>query len=64
MSRCQQYGWKYFIVLTDDDLTSVNQEFETLCQISPENKLHCVVDRSKEIEQNYRWMDCMPVGQL
>ncbi len=56
-SRCQQYGWKYFIVLTDDDLKTVNQEFEALGQIPPENQLHCVLDKSKKIEQDYRWMD-------
>jgi len=43
--------------LTDDDLVTVNQEFETLRRISPENQLHLVVDKSKKIEQDYRWMD-------
>jgi hypothetical protein len=57
LSRCQQYGWKYFIVLTDDDLSTVNQEFEALCQITPENQLHLVFDKRQKIEQDYRWMD-------
>lgn len=57
LSRCKQYGWKYFVVLTDDDLSTVNREFEALCQISPENQLHLVFDKGKEIEQDYRWMD-------
>jgi hypothetical protein len=54
---CERYDWKYLIVLTDDDLSTVNQEFEALCQIAPDNQLQLELGKKKEIEQAYRWMD-------
>lgn len=57
LERCERYGWKYLIVLTDDDLPTVNREFEALCQIAPDNRLHLELGKKKEIEQAYRWMD-------
>jgi hypothetical protein len=57
MALCERYHWKYFIVLTDDDLPTVNQEFEALCQISPDNQLHLALGEEKEIEQGYRWVN-------
>jgi len=56
-ARCERYHWKYLIVLTDDDLATVNQEFESLCQISPDNRLHLELGPKKKIVQDYRWMD-------
>ena len=57
LERCERYGWKYLIVLTDDDLPTINQEFEALCQIAPDNQLRLELGKRKEIEQAYRWMD-------
>jgi hypothetical protein len=57
LERCERYGWKYLIVLTDDDLPTVNREFEALCQIAPDNRLQLELGKKKEIEQAYRWMD-------
>jgi hypothetical protein len=57
LERCKGYGWKYLIVLTDDDLPSINQEFEALCQIAPDNQLQLELGKRKEVEQAYRWMD-------
>ncbi|MHA1939715.1 MAG: hypothetical protein ACW97O_16035 [Candidatus Thorarchaeota archaeon] len=57
LERCERYAWKYLIVLTDDDLPSVNREFEALCQIAPDNRLQLELGKKKEIEQAYRWMD-------
>ena len=57
LERCEQYQWKYFIVLKDDDLPTVHQEFEALCQIAPDNRLHLEFGKKQEIEQDYRWMD-------
>ncbi len=55
--RCKRYGCKYFIVLTEDDLPTVNREFESLCQLAPENCLHLERGPKKSIVQDYRWMD-------
>jgi hypothetical protein len=57
LERCERYAWKYLIVLTDDDLPSVNREFEDLCQIAPDTRLQLELGKKKEIEQAYRWMD-------
>jgi hypothetical protein len=57
LERCERYGWKYLIVLTDDDLPTVNQEFEALCQLAPDNRLQLELGKEQEIEQAYRWMD-------
>lgn len=55
LQRCEKNDWKYFIVLTDDDLASVNQEFEGLLSLPPENK--CMVEMGKGNRQTYRWMN-------
>lgn len=57
LKRCERYGWKYLIVLTDDDLPTVNQEFEALCQIAPDHRLLLASGKQQEMEQAYRWMD-------
>jgi len=43
------------IVLTDDDLVSVNQEFEALLALPPEN--HLTLEIAKGVHQTYRWMN-------
>ncbi len=48
-------GWGCMIVLTDDDLASVNKKFESLCEQEPINKLTFWTGRKKEICQKYRW---------
>ncbi len=51
---CEKFGWKFMIVLTDKDLRSVNDEFEELSKLSPENKL-TVTDNN--IRQEFRWVN-------
>lgn len=55
--RCRQYGWKYMITLTDDQLTSVNEEFESLAVVAPENRLSWRMGRDREIRQQFRWVN-------
>jgi hypothetical protein len=54
-ARCSQYGWKYIIVLQEDDLPSVQQEFAALTQLAPENRLRYLTGRQAEIQQDLRW---------
>lgn len=56
---CAQNGWKYLIVLRDDDLPSVNEEFEALMPLAPENNKQVVRGVQKEIRQTYRWMEAI-----
>jgi len=55
LQRCEKNDWKYMIVLTDEDLASVNQEFEALLSLPPENHLDIAVE--KGVRQTYRWVN-------
>jgi hypothetical protein len=52
---CRRYGWKYTITLSDDQLRSVNEEFECLAAAAPENRLNRQTGRRREIRQQFRW---------
>lgn len=54
---CEKYGWKFMIVLKDDDLASVNSEFEALSRLQSENRLRLRTGKDGEIDQRYRWVD-------
>jgi len=54
---CQQYGWGFMIVLKDKDLPSVNEEFEALCPLQPDNRLTWITGERREITQEYRWVE-------
>ena len=52
---CRRYGWKYMITLSDDQLRSVNEEFECLAAAAPGNRLKWLTGRQSEIRQEFRW---------
>ncbi len=54
---CEKYGWKYFIVLTDDDMKSVQQRVEALSQSAPENRMEIEFGKKKSVKQSYRWVN-------
>ena len=54
---CEQYHWKYLVVLTEDDLSSVHQELELLMPLAPENYLTVYTGIQSEIKQDFRWMN-------
>jgi hypothetical protein len=54
---CRRYGWKFMIVLKDDDLPSVNEEFEALSKLQPENRLAWRTGKQAQIKQAFRWAD-------
>jgi hypothetical protein len=54
---CHRYGWKFMIVLKDDDLSSVNEEFEALSKLQPENRLVWRTGKQAQIKQAFRWAD-------
>jgi hypothetical protein len=54
---CRRYGWKVMIVLKDDDLPSVNEEFEALSKLQPENRLVWRAGNKAQIKQTFRWAD-------
>jgi hypothetical protein len=54
---CQSYGWKFMIVLKDDDLPSVNEEFDALSPFQPENRLVWHTGKGASVKQVFRWVD-------
>jgi len=56
-ARCDQYGWKYIIVLQEDDWPSVQPEFAALIQLAPDNRLRYFTGRQAEIQQDVRWVN-------
>ena len=56
-SICDKYHWKYIIVLQEDDLPSVNEEFKALLPLASENHLTAHMGVQSEIEQDFRWMN-------
>ena len=54
---CQRYGWKFMIVLTDNDLPSVNEEFVALLKLQRENQFHWRTGKNAEIKQDFQWVD-------
>jgi len=49
---CSQYGWKFLISLSDDQLRSVNEEFHAQVKLYPQNA--CTHDASG-IHQDFVW---------
>jgi hypothetical protein len=54
---CRRYGWKFMIVLKDDDLSCLNEEFEALSKLQPENRLVWRTGKQAQIKQAFRWAD-------
>jgi hypothetical protein len=52
---CRRYSWKFMICLSDDQLSSVNEEFEALCVANPTNRLDWRTGKKTEIRQQFRW---------
>jgi hypothetical protein len=52
---CERYHWKFAIGLSDDQLSSVNEEFEALCAASPENRFSWLQGEKNEVRQEFRW---------
>ena len=56
---CQNYGWKFMIVLKEDDLPSLNQECEALTALAPGDKLCFRTGQHLAITQLYHWVNAI-----
>jgi hypothetical protein len=54
---CEKYYWKYFVVLQEDDLSSVHEEFEALMPLAPEHRLRFQPSDRYRVQQDFRWMN-------
>ncbi len=57
MTICEQYHWKHIIVLQEDDLPSVNQEFKAILPLASENHLSFRTGPQNKTQQDYRWIN-------
>ena len=56
-SICEDYHWKYLIVLQDRDIPYLNAEFTALSKLFPENHLTFHTGVQSEIHQDLRWVN-------
>lgn len=54
-SICQKYRWKYLVVLREDDLPSVQEEFNALLDYSPKNHLRFRPADQYKTVQDFDW---------
>lgn len=55
---CTDFGWKFMVVLKDGSLRTVNQEFESLSALQPENRLtYKWLDGKAIVKQSLRWVN-------
>lgn len=55
---CNENGWKFMVVLKDGKLPTVNQEFESLSALQPENRLtYRRLDGKTRVKQCFRWVN-------
>jgi hypothetical protein len=56
-SRCEQYHWKYIVVLQEGDLSSVHEEFNALTQLAAENRLRFLTGVQSKTVQDFCWVN-------
>jgi hypothetical protein len=56
-ARCERYGWKYLVVLQDQDLRTVHSEYESLVKLTPENYVCFLTGPQSAIRQDLRWVN-------
>jgi hypothetical protein len=54
---CETYHWKYLIVLQEDDIPYINDEFRVLSPLAPENHVEFHTGVQSEIRQDLRWVN-------
>ena len=56
-SICEQYGWKHIIVLQEDDLPSVQEQFNGLLDAFPENHIRFRPADQYQTVQDFDWVN-------
>lgn len=52
---CQDYNWRYMIVLQEDDLPQVHRTYDLVRSQTPENHKQICLGQQQEIRQEYHW---------
>ena len=53
---CEDYNWRYMIVLQDDQLPTVHRTYNFVLPFVPENHKRLLLGKQQEIVQDYRWV--------
>jgi hypothetical protein len=53
MSICEDYRWKYM----DKSIPYIQEEFEALLPLAPENHLRAHIGPQRKVKQDYRWIN-------
>ena len=56
-SICEKHRWKYMIVLPEDNLPSVQEEFNSLLAFFPENRIRSRVSDLYKTSQDFVWVN-------
>lgn len=56
-SICEKYGWKYIITLQEDDLPSIQEQFNGLLDAFPENHLRFRPADQYKAAQDFDWVN-------
>jgi len=54
---CEDYNWRYIVVLQDKDLLNVHRSFHTALPHVPENRKCVLLGQMREIVQDYHWVN-------
>ena len=54
---CRATSWPFIITLKDDQLKTINQEFDHLRELQSENQFTRKLGKHKQITQNYSWVN-------
>lgn len=53
---CQDYNWRYMVVLQEADLPQVHRTYELVLSQSPENHKHICLGQQQQIHQEFHWV--------
>ncbi len=57
MTICEKYNWKYMIVLRENCIPYIAEEFESLLPLAPENHLRFHTGPQNKTQQDYSWIN-------
>ncbi len=57
LTICEETRWKYAVVLKDGCLRSINEEFKSLLDYQPQNRLVDYADGAEEVVQEFAWVN-------
>jgi hypothetical protein len=54
---CRRNGWHFMAVLKDHDIPSINEEFESLAPLAPQDRLSLRTGKDLSTAQEFRWVN-------